>query len=504
MTSYELGDSFGRRYWRWLDRFGFVDDPFALQEADKEREFLPHFFVDRPYLHDVLGNPAWPQATVLMAGRGAGKTATREMVVYECSHANPRRRALAVRYDDFSSLLAQVNGRASSITAGHHVQQILRAAIRSMALDVPALHYESLDSESRQLLMSYADGFADPLSRLRLAPLLKAEAVPISWDHLSPRESLETFARLITRLGQTSQVRYQSLYVLVDRVEETPLGAPGAVQLLKPLVADGPLLEASGVAFKFFLPIEVGLRLHEEANLRSDRVGIHQITWDEQALRDMVNQRLVYYSGGRVRSLGDLCRSAGRGNELDRLITVCDKSPRTLLRLCRSLLHHHVRQVDETSPLISNAELVDTIREFQQQRQAELPVARVSPDDVEETKRPTTGLYLDSSGHVWVDGDPVETTLSPLEYALLKTLWQHEGKIVSKEALIEAVWPSTVWTSEEKVEQDATEQNLRKLITRVRERLPGDPERFIKNVRARGYWLKAGGDGPVGAAGEDK
>jgi DNA-binding winged helix-turn-helix (wHTH) protein len=503
MTSYELGDSFGRRFWRWLDRFGFVDDPFALQEADKEREFLPHFFVDRPYLHDVLGNPARPQATVLMAGRGAGKTATREMVVYECSHANPRRRALAVRYDDFSSLLAQVDGRVASITAGHHVQQILRAAAKALAYDVPALHFESLDGDSRQLLMSFVDGFADPVSKLRLAPLLKAEAVAISWGHLSPRESMETFARLITKLGQTSQVRYQSLYVLVDRVEETPLGAPGAVRILQPLVADGPLLEASGVAFKFFLPIEVGQRLHEEASLRPDRVGIHQITWDEQALRDMINQRLVYYSGGSVRSLGDLCRSGARGNELDRLISVCDRSPRTLLRLCRSLLHHHVRPVDETSPLISNAELVDTIREFQQQRQAEQPLANVAPDGAGAEGRPTTGLYLDSSGHVWVDGDPVETTLSPLEYALLKTLWQHEGKIVSKEALIEAVWPTTLWTSEEKVEQDATEQNLRKLITRLRERLPGDPERFIKNVRARGYWLKASGDGPAGASGED-
>jgi DNA-binding response OmpR family regulator len=504
MTSYELGDSFGRRFWRWLDRFGFVDDPFALQEADKEREFLPHFFVDRPYLHDVLGNPTRPQATVLMAGRGAGKTATREMVVYECSHANPRRRALAVRYDDFSSLLAQVNGRVPSITAGHHVQQILRAATRSLAQDVPALHFESLDGESRQLLMSFVDGFADPLTKLRLAPLLKAKAIVIPWDHLSPRELLETFARLVMRLGETALVRYQSLYILVDRVEETSLGAVGAVQILKPLVAEGPLLEASGVAFKFFLPTEVGQRLQEEASLRPDRVGIHQITWDEQALRDMINQRLVYYSGGRVRSLGDLCRSAGRGNELERLISVCDRSPRTLLRLCRSLLHHHVRQVDETSPLISNAELVDTIRDFQQQRQVEQSATRVVPDDLGEEQRPATGLYMDSSGHVWVDGDPIETTLSPLEYTLLTTLWQHDGKIVSKETLIEAVWPSTVWTSEDKVEQDATEQNLRKLITRVRERLPGDPERFIKNVRARGYWLKASGDGPAGASSEGR
>ena len=151
MTSSALGDTFGRRLRRWLDRFNFIDDPFALQEADQEREFLPHFFVDRPYLHDVLGNPARPQATFLMAGRGAGKSATREMVFYECNHASLRRKALAVRYDDYMPLLEQVGGDLAALSARHHVQQILRAATRTLAQDVPALYFELLTGESRQL-----------------------------------------------------------------------------------------------------------------------------------------------------------------------------------------------------------------------------------------------------------------------------------------------------------------------------------------------------------------
>lgn len=182
---------------------------------------------------------------------------------------------------------------------------------------------------------------------------------------------------------------------------------------------------------------------------------------------------------------------------MDRLISVCEGSPRTLLRLCRSLILNHVRQVDETSTLISNGELIDTIRDFRQQREVEqaAPTLALSqPGDAAQEKRLPPGLLLDSSGHVWLDGQPIEVTLSPLEYVLLKTLWQHGGRIVSNEALIEAVWPETTWSSTERVEQLATEQNLRKLITRLRERLPGEPDRFVKNVRGRGYWLKASGD----------
>ena len=69
---YKNFDSFSHRLWRWLEGFGFTDDPFALYEADQERSYLPYFFVDRAYLHGVLGNPARPQTAFLMAGRGGG------------------------------------------------------------------------------------------------------------------------------------------------------------------------------------------------------------------------------------------------------------------------------------------------------------------------------------------------------------------------------------------------------------------------------------------------
>lgn len=44
----EYGDTFGRRLWRWLERFGFSDNPFALYEADQERSVLLPYFFDVP------------------------------------------------------------------------------------------------------------------------------------------------------------------------------------------------------------------------------------------------------------------------------------------------------------------------------------------------------------------------------------------------------------------------------------------------------------------------
>ena len=95
----------GQRVRRWLERFGFTDDPFVVYEADQERAALPGLFIDRPYVMRMVGDPARPQSAFLLAHRGTGKTATREIIAYEHIHGRCRRRALPVRYCDFGFLL---------------------------------------------------------------------------------------------------------------------------------------------------------------------------------------------------------------------------------------------------------------------------------------------------------------------------------------------------------------------------------------------------------------
>jgi hypothetical protein len=510
-------NSFSRRLGRWLERFGFADDPFALYEADQEGPYLPYFFVDRPYLHDILGDPARPQAAFLMAGRGEGKTATREMVAYECAHARLRRRALAVCYYDFSPLLEQVQGDLSQLNARHHVRVIARYTLKALAEDVPPTYFDVLEEVDRALLMGYAAAFANPVSRLGLSQLLPDEPIELDWDALSAVETLEILAGLVTKLGQLPtedsaksaskvdsfsslansgrlQGRYQALYVLVDRVDETSAGPEAAVPLLKPLVSEGSLLKVPHVAFKFFLPTEVGGQLRQAVALRPDRLCMRTITWNEAAaLRKMVQQRLSYYSEGKVERLEELCTSGAKASVMERLIRACEGSPRTLLRLCRELIHHHVAHADETSTLITYTELIDTLRDFEYQLEAEQ--AQLSPAAATRTAPfapvtpPESGLYLAESGHVWVDGQPLTPPLSQLEFRLLETLHRQAPEIVPHEVLIEAAWPSSAWMSDRNA-PSVDKQNLRKLIARLRERLPGERSRFVKNVRGRGYWLK--------------
>ncbi len=482
--------NFSHRLWRWLERFGFTDDPFALYEADQERSYLPYFFVDRPYLHDVLGDPSRPQAAFLMAGRGAGKTATREMVAYECVHAQLRRRALAVRYYDFAPLLQQVRNDLDQIDARHHVRIITRYTLKSLAQDVPATYFDLLEEMDRSLLAGYMAEFADPVSCLKLRQIVSDEPFSLDWNALSPLETLQTLAGLVTQLGRSPDFRYQALYVLVDRVDETAAGPKAAVPLLKSLVNQGPLLEMAQVAFKFFLPIEVGERLRQAVTLRPDRLCMQTITWNEESLRQMVQQRLSYYSDGRTERLEELCTSGAKTSALERLVRASEGSPRTLLRLCRALIHHHVTHADDRSTLITHTDLVDTLREFEHQLKVES--APLSPPPIAHsmpTVPPENGLYLDDKGHVWVDGKPLVPPLSQLEFRLLQSLYRHAPEIVPHEALIEAVWSSSTWMSKENTDA-MDEQNLRKLITRLRKRLPGNPSRFIENVRGRGYWLK--------------
>jgi DNA-binding winged helix-turn-helix (wHTH) protein len=489
--------SYSRRLWRWLERFGFTDDPFAVYEADQERPYLHEFFVDRPYLHHILGDPTRPQAAFLMAGRGHGKTATREMVAYECKHAQLRRRALAVRYYDFGPLLEQIAGDLKQLSTRHYVRTIVRFVLKALADEVPPTYFDLLDEMERAMLGGYADTFADPISHLKLGRIVPDKPVGLDWEALSPIETLGTLAELITRLGQSAESRYQAIYVLVDRVDETAAGPEAAMALLKPLVSEGPLLEMANVAFKFFLPIQVGEQLRQTVNLRPDRLYIQTITWDEGALQKMVQQRLSYYSEGRTERLEELCTSGAKGSAMERLIRTCEGSPRTLLRLCRALIHRHVADADETSTLITHTELIDTLRDFGHQLEVEhtppsptivaktMPAAPIAP--------PQNGLYLDQNGHVWIDGEPLVPPLSQLEFRLLEALYRQAPEIVPHEALIEAVWPSSAWMSNEDA-GDRDEQNLRKLVDRLRKRLPGSTARFVKNVRGRGYWLKIHGN----------
>ena len=95
------------------------------------------------------------------------------------------------------------------------------------------------------------------------------------------------------------------------------------------------------------------------------------------------------------------------------------------------------------------------------------------------------GLRLNKSQRqVWVNGVSLEPPLSLSQYRLLEILWEHKGKIVTREEVIAAVWP-------ESDEAGITEQAIDALVRRLRDRLAEiDPDHeYLVTVRGHGFRL---------------
>lgn len=93
-------------------------------------------------------------------------------------------------------------------------------------------------------------------------------------------------------------------------------------------------------------------------------------------------------------------------------------------------------------------------------------------------------LHLDErSRRIWLNGKEVLPPLSAQQFRLLQALEKQQGKVVSREELIQAIWGEEAF--------GVTEQAFDALVRRLRERLADiDPEHnYILTVRGHGLRL---------------
>ncbi len=103
-----------------------------------------------------------------------------------------------------------------------------------------------------------------------------------------------------------------------------------------------------------------------------------------------------------------------------------------------------------------------------------------------EVEGPRRGLYVDRvARRTFVGGQEVIPPLSPAQYRLLTTLLDTEGGVVSRDEIVEAVWP-------EEAADGVSEQAIDALVRRLRERLSAlDPDhQYIITVRGHGFRLE--------------
>lgn len=120
-----------------------------------------------------------------------------------------------------------------------------------------------------------------------------------------------------------------------------------------------------------------------------------------------------------------------------------------------------------------------SIREFRSRVKALLRRAAAPPHDPEEQSIEADGLRIDPSRRsVDLDGRPVQLTY--VEFELLRALATRPGRVLSRRALLEALWGASEYRDPRTI--DVHVRHLREKL----ERDPRDPQ-LIVTVRGVGY-----------------
>jgi hypothetical protein len=102
-----------------------------------------------------------------------------------------------------------------------------------------------------------------------------------------------------------------------------------------------------------------------------------------------------------------------------------------------------------------------------------------------ELTGPNRGLRIDQAARrVFIGGQELTPPLSLAQYRLLELLLGHEGQVVSRDAIVEAVWA-------EEEDIGVSEQAIDALVRRLRDRIAAiDPDHaYIVTVRGHGFRL---------------
>ncbi|WP_379553514.1 P-loop ATPase, Sll1717 family [Qipengyuania sp. DGS5-3] len=383
----------------FFSSFGFVENPFASTNADKEPR-LSSYFVSPPYFSSVRGDPQDPRSNVIFAPRGAGKTAQKVMLedYAESEKENP---IFSITYDEFRTFN---RSRLSQLGVDWHLTQIIQRLLAGILALVEEGHGSQLTEQEKRTLAYSFKNFLGSLSAAEaektfnsvrsalerigafkdkhgqnIAAIIAALATKWGFDapnikaieqELKEESLTDIFVRLkniIIGFG------FKSLYILVDRVDEVSdlaNDAEASQKFVAPLVNNLHLLETDNVAFKFFL----WDRMEDfvtAAGFRPDRVAVYRLNWSPGELEDMLSKRLSAFSDGRIQSLNQLT-DGSVDIDLDKLVCLLSiGSPRDVIRLAQRIVDEHTRIVDDGSPLAIGA-IEAGIQKFSRERSLEL------------------------------------------------------------------------------------------------------------------------------------
>ncbi len=106
-----------------------------------------------------------------------------------------------------------------------------------------------------------------------------------------------------------------------------------------------------------------------------------------------------------------------------------------------------------------------------------------APVILDLTRQPSIRMDL-AAKRVWVTGVEIDPPLSLAQYTLLELLYENAGNVVSRDRVVQSVWP-------DEEAEGISEQAIDALARRLRERIAEiDPEtKYVETVRGHGFRL---------------
>ncbi len=256
----------------WLAENNLSANPFKSHTAEDENEKDPaRYYVPFrgfPLISNeiVQGNKNW----LFFGKEGSGKTALKRFILSRCAPSRQNSKTLAISYEtgDFLEALAQSTDVQEIL---HTAQQILDLAFKTTKIplrkgvDIRNLSEPAMVFFKLGRLLGEIKGYDRTLYLLDLAP-------EISDDYIA--KLIEVLAHLVS-------------------------------------------LPTDKIGFRLFLPKNLQNRFVRQGKYLG-KCDLREICWDEKDLRELIKQRLIFYSINKAnpsQSLAPLCESKGK-NEI--------------------------------------------------------------------------------------------------------------------------------------------------------------------------------------------
>jgi len=347
----------------WLNRVGLLFDPFTPLDAGDDARLNTYLIGSDIFEYVLWGD--WH--SFLFAPQGGGKTAFRVRLAHECRVGRDGRSIFPIPYR-----------LTTGMTPEEHLDQLGRAAAAELLLELvhQPTRFERLSNgarrDVRQAIEAAAPGllgqYLPQLDELG-SPSPLVQAFDPSASHLPnpPHEQhvrtlvaafaeLQELARPSSEARQPfdrllaivcKELRYESVYILLDGVDDRPEAARDPAFALRWLEPIGRLVherEAPNVFLKAFFPEDFRHLIGDsELSRLTGAVRSTSISWDAQQLIEMLRVRVSAASEGAFDSLDAI--SGPRLRHIERtLVEAAGLLPRNVLALAHQLLVEHIRR----------------------------------------------------------------------------------------------------------------------------------------------------------------